>query len=213
MKVALVAGATGLIGKQLLQLLLADPEYHRVKAVSRHPISGDNPRFENIIADFDALADLENRLKADVVFCCLGSTMKKAGSKDAFSKVDYVYPLELGKVALAHGASQYLIVSALGADPSSSVFYNKVKGEVERAVSALGYPSVHIFRPSLLLGPREESRAGEDAAKVFYRIFSFLIPRKYKGIEGVKVARAMVHFAREEKPGTHIHESESLQSF
>jgi uncharacterized protein YbjT (DUF2867 family) len=213
MKVALLAGATGLIGKQLLQLLLNDPEYHKVIAITRKPLNISDQKLENIITDFDNLSSYKEKLKADNVFCCLGTTMKVAKSKDAFRKVDFTYPLELATRSFEEGAKQFLLVSSLGADKTSSIYYNQVKGETEEAIEKINFPSYHIFRPSLLLGQREESRSAEDAAKVVYGFFGFLIPEKYKAIDAAKVARAMVHFARQEQEGKFIHESKSLQSF
>ena len=213
MKVAVIAGSTGLIGRQLLQLLLDDPEYHLVKAITRTPLELKHVKLQNIVADFNRLGEYADRISGDVVFCCLGTTMKKAGSKEAFRKVDYVYPLELADVTHASGAQQFLLVSALGADKNASIYYNKVKGEVEEAIGKVGFRSYHIFRPSLLLGPRNESRPGEDAAKFFYKVFGFLIPEKYKALDSMKVARAMLLLAREEQEGSHIHESVSLQKY
>jgi uncharacterized protein YbjT (DUF2867 family) len=213
MKTALIAGATGLIGKELLKLLLDDPRYETVKAITRKPMNVANQKLQNIVVDFDSLDKSSDQLKCDDVFCCLGTTMKKAGSKEAFWKVDHDYPALLAKTALAQGAKQFLLVSALGANSTSSIYYNEVKGKIEEYISGIGFVSYHIFRPSLLLGPREESRPGEEAAKVFYKYFSFLIPEKYKGIEGSKVARAMKHYAALEQPGRYVHESRQLQSF
>jgi uncharacterized protein YbjT (DUF2867 family) len=211
-RTALIAGSTGLIGSQLLELLLAESSYSKVIALSRKPLSISYPKLENIIVEAN---DLRNHydLKADDVFCCLGTTIKQARSKEAFRKIDFNYPLDLANLLKASGASKFLLVSSLGADKSSGIFYNQVKGEVEDAISAVGFDSFHILRPSLLIGPRKEARAGEDAAKVVYKIFGFLIPTKYKGIESVKVARAMIHFAGENKPGKFVHESGELQGF
>lgn len=213
MKVAVIAGATGLIGSQLLDLLLNDAEYHLVKALTRAPLRHKDSKLENLVIDFDRLAEQGPKITGDVVFCCLGTTMKKAGSKEAFRKVDFMYPLELARVTHPVGAQQFLLVSALGADKDSAIYYNKVKGEVEEAIQKVGFQSYHIFRPSLLLGPRGEDRPGEDAAKFFYKVFGFLIPQKFKAIDSMKVARAMIQFAREEKEGTYTHESKSLQQF
>ena len=169
MKVALLAGATGLIGSQVLKLLLDDPEYHEVKILTRRAIDVSHHKLRTILADVDSLKNVVGELKADTVFCCLGTTMKKAGSKEAFRKIDFTYPLEIASATHRLGAKQFLLVSALGADPSSSIFYNKVKGETEDAIGKLGFTSFHIFRPSLLLGDRNESRPGEDAAKIVYK--------------------------------------------
>jgi len=213
MKVALLAGATGLIGNEVLKLLLDDPEYHQVKVLTRRPIDLSHAKLTTIIGDLDSLQQVANELKADTVFCCLGTTMKKAGTKEAFRKVDFTYPLEIASLTHRLGAKQFLLVSALGADSSSSIYYNKIKGEVEEAIGKIGFTTFHIFRPSLLLGDRNETRPGEEAAKVVYQYLGFLIPAKYKGIEASRVARAMVHLARQEEDGKHIHESIELQAF
>lgn len=211
-RVALVAGSTGLIGSQLLELLLHDSAYSRVIALSRKPLSISNPKLENLVVE---ASDMKNHrdMKADDVFCCLGTTIKQAKTKEAFRKIDFDYPLALATLLKSNGATQFLLVSALGADKNSGIFYNKVKGEVEEAIDAVGISAYHIFRPSLLVGPRKEHRAGEDAAKVFYKIFGFIIPAKYKSIESIKVARAMIRFAKMNKSGKFVHESDEMQTF
>ncbi len=213
MKTALIAGATGLIGKQLLQLLLEDANYEKVKAITRKPLDIQHPKFENFVLDFDKLPDHGSALKADDVFCCLGTTIRIARTKEAFRKVDYEYPLELARVAKNLGAKQYLLVSALGADKNSKVFYNRVKGELEEAVGRISFLCLHIVRPSLLLGDRKEQRAGEGAATLFFKFFGFLIPSKYKAIDSMKVARAMLVLAKENETGFYFHESKELQNY
>lgn len=211
-KSALLVGATGLIGSQLLDLLLSDKQYDRVLAVTRKPLEKSNSRLINVVVDFDKL-DKESGLKADDVFCCLGTTIKKVKTQEAFRKVDYEYPLQVARLTHENGARHFSLVSALGANAKSSIFYNRVKGETEDAISHLNFRSLHIFRPSLLLGSRSESRSGEDAAKTFYKIFGFLIPKKYKGIDSLKIAKAMLAYARNEEPGIFFHESAELQNF
>jgi uncharacterized protein YbjT (DUF2867 family) len=213
MRTALVAGATGLIGKQLLQLLLVDPHYSRVKAISRKALEFEHPKLENLVLDFGKLSEHHNELKTDEVFCCLGTTIKQAGSQEAFRKVDYEYPLELAKLTRNQGATQYLLITALGSDARSRIFYNRVKGEVEQAIGEVGFQTYHILRPSLLLGERSEKRAGEGAATVVYNALGFLIPLKYKAIDSAKVAWAMAHFAKQHSTGKFIHESKELQQF
>ena len=213
MKTALLAGSTGLIGNQLLTLLLEDNQYIAVKAISRNALSLRHPKLENLVLDFNRLSEQYERLKADHVFCCLGTTMHKAGSKEAFRKVDFDYPLELAKITRNLGANQFLLITALGADKNSGIFYNRVKGEIEEAIAKIGFTSFHIFRPSLLLGPREERRGGEGKIKAVYRLLGWAIPQKYKAIESVNVARAMVHYGKQNQPGTFIHESNELQDF
>lgn len=211
-RVALVAGSTGLIGSQLLELLLGDGRYSKVIALSRKPLSISNPKLENVVLEADKLKS-HNELKADDIYCCLGTTIRQAKSKEAFRKVDFDYPVALATLLKANGANQFLLVSALGSDRNSRIFYNRVKGEVEETIDKIGFSTYHIFRPSLLIGPRKEVRAGEDAAKVVYKIFGFLIPAKYKGIESIKVARAMLSVAKNDKPGKFIYESDRLQTF
>jgi uncharacterized protein YbjT (DUF2867 family) len=211
MKIAIIVGATGLIGKQLLSLLLNDPAFSQVKALTRRPLTLKHEKLQNIIIDFDRLEDYSEQLDSNDVFCCLGTTMKKAGSRQAFWKVDHDYPLTLAKICIQHGAQQFYLVSALGANKNSSFYYNEVKGRVEIDIDEVGFNSFHIFRPSLLLGPRDEKRSAEDAAKTFYRLFNLLIPLKYKAIDSMKVAKAMLHFSKAGLPGKHVHHSAELQ--
>lgn len=213
MKTALLAGATGLIGSQLLELLLRDERYSKVIAISRSPLPVVDRKLANVVSDFKNLFAHAEDLKCDDVFCCLGTTMRIARTKEGFREVDFEYPVALAKIARAHGARQYFLISALGANSKSGIFYNQVKGEVEEAILATGFATTHIFRPSLLVGPRTEHRSGEEAAKVFYKIFGFLIPLKYKSIDSIRVARAMLAKAKEETPGTFIHESKELQAY
>jgi uncharacterized protein YbjT (DUF2867 family) len=212
-KVALLAGSTGLIGSQLLDLLLNDNHYSSVIAISRKPIATVNAKLTNLVCELRDLSNYKNQLKADDIFCCLGTTIKKAKSKEAFRAIDLDAPLLLAKISKEQGAKRFLLVSSLGASKNSSIFYNQVKGEVEEAIKQVGFDSLHILRPSLLLGPRKEERSGEDAAKFIYKIFSFIVPKKYQAIESIQVARAMVAFAQEERPGGFVHESAELQNF
>ncbi|MTI21093.1 oxidoreductase [Fulvivirga sp. RKSG066] len=215
-KTAIIAGSTGLIGEELLQLLLDDPKYQKVIAISRRPLQHTSKKLMNVIADLESLDDHKTDLKGDDVFCCLGTTMKNAGSKEKFRAVDYEYPLKLAKITKDNGASQYLLISALGADKQSSVFYNKVKGEVEEAISGVNFQAYHIFRPSLLIGSREETRVGEGVAQVFFKVFGFLFQgplKKYKAIKYDKVARAMQQLAQSQAEGKHVHESKELQKY
>jgi len=212
-KTALLSGGTGLIGSQLLELLLKDNLYDKVIALSRKPLSSNHPKLENVVMDFDKLAEQSDALRADDVFCCLGTTMKQAGSQKAFYKVDFEYPLQIAKITRALGARQYLLVTALGANKKSSIYYNRVKGEIEEAVGNQDFESYHIFRPSFLQGPRIENRPGEQATNTFFKMFGFLVPRKFKAIDSIKVARAMLFKAKEEKSGRFIYESGALQDF
>ncbi len=212
-KTALIAGSTGLIGSQLLQMLLDSDRYSQVVALTRQDLPLQHPKLTQLKIDFSKLGESLDDFAADDIYCCLGTTMAKAGSKENFYQVDFYYPLLLAKSGKQRGVKQYMLVSALGADKNSSIYYSQVKGDIEEAISQEHFSALHIFRPALLLGSRSEQRTGEDAAKIVYRIFGFLIPKKYKAIDSAKVARAMLHFASQEKKGIYIHESKDLQQF
>src|SRR6267154_2386307 len=156
MKTALLAGSTGLIGRQLLELLLKDDHYSNVIAISRKKLEITNPKLINVVCELSQLSNYSDELKADDVFCCLGTTMKVAKSKEKFRAVDFDAPVMLARIAKENGAKKFLLVSALGANKNSSIFYNQVKGEVEQAIQQIGVEACHIFRPSLLIGPRRE---------------------------------------------------------
>jgi uncharacterized protein YbjT (DUF2867 family) len=213
MKTALLAGATGLVGSFVLEELLRDSRYATVVALTRRPLAVRHTKLQNIITDFDRLDEQAGQLKADDVYCCLGTTIRKAGSRQAFCTVDHHYPLRLARLTLSQGATCFLLVSALGANPASRIFYNRVKGQAEEDLKKVGFTTLHIFRPSLLLGPRQEPRPGEDAAKWVYKIFGALIPRRYKAIHARAVAKAMLHHAHAGQPGVFIHESDEMQTF
>jgi len=213
MPVALLAGTTGLIGNLLLEKLLHDTYYEKVIALSRKPLNKQHPRLVNRVVDFDKLDHYAAEFKAEDVFCCLGTTIKQAGSQAAFRKVDYDYPVQLAQLSRTNGASQFLIVTALGSDKSSSLFYNRVKGEVEEAIGKLGFPSYHIFQPSMLLGDRKDDRAGESVGKVVMKALDFIIPKKYKAIDGARVAQGMLEIAKQHNAGQHIHVSGELQDY
>jgi uncharacterized protein YbjT (DUF2867 family) len=212
-KTALLAGATGLVGSQLLPLLLASGRYSKVTVLARSKPSITHAKLESKIVDFDKLDSLGSVLACDDVYCCLGTTMKEAGSRDAFRKVDYEYPVALARATRKLGASQYSLVSAVGANRNSRFFYNRVKGDVEDAISAIDFDSVHIYRPSLLIGPRKRQRAGELIGAAFGRLFSFLMRSRYKPIKSIKVARAMIAYASRDEGGIYFHPSDTIQSF
>ena len=213
-RTALIIGATGLIGGQLLTKLLHTPYYDKVIVLTRRTLGITNTKLTEVIFNFDN-PDTE-KVKADDIFCCLGTTIKKAGSKDAFKKVDLEYPLTVAALALKNGAQKYLIVSSVGADPKSGIFYSKVKGEVEQGLIAMKFPTLHIFHPSLLLGDRKEARMGEKVGEVLAAVFKPLMfgpLKKYRAIDSEKVANAMLVFAKKSETGVFIHDSAELQAF
>lgn len=209
-KTALVIGATGLVGNHLTHKLCQSAYYERVKVLVRKPLGWQHPRLQEIQFDFDRPNGLLTQ--ADDLFCCLGTTMKKAGSKEAFRKVDYQYPMDIARLGREQGASQFSIVTAMGADVQSVFYYNRVKGEVERDLTQLKYPTLLIFRPSLLLGNRQESRLGEKIGEGFMRLFNPLIPAKYKAIKAETVAEAICANAQRGLTGRHIFESDAIRS-
>lgn len=204
-KTALVIGSTGMIGELLTDKLLFDNYYSEVKTLVRKPSGKMHAKLTEIVVDFDHLN--ERDVQADHIFCTLGTTIKTAGSKENFRKVDFKYPLETARYGLKNGATFYGIVTAMGADTNSWFFYNQVKGEIEEALKALDYDSVGIFQPSMLLGDRDEKRAGESIGQKVMLGLNFAIPKNYKAIDGEKVADAMLQLAKSESKGVKVIES------
>lgn len=195
MATALLAGASGLVGRYLLDQLVGAPAYDRVVAVVRWPLDFEHPKLVEVVADFAALERLPEPLRGEDAFCCLGTTMRRAGSRDAFRAVDHGAVLAFAWAAQRGGARRFFTVSALGADPASQFFYNRVKGETEQALGVLGFATLGIFRPGLLLGPRDEVRWGERVgAAVLALARPFLVGRlaRYRPVHAAVVARAMV---------------------
>lgn len=201
----LLAGATGLTGEHLLDRLLNEPTICRVLAPSRRPLA-EHPHLDNPVGELhELLPQLQGRV--DAAFCCLGSTIKQAGSQEAFRAVDHDLVVAFARRARELGARHLLVISALGADAGSTVFYNRIKGEMEQALIAQDWPQLTIARPSLLLGTRAEFRLGEQLAAPFLR----WLPGKYRGIEAAVLARALWRLALEEGRGVRIIESDELR--
>lgn len=213
-KTALIIGASGLAGSFCLRLLLQSNRYEKVIAVNRKALPMQHPRLRQLIIDFDQLPTYKHSLIADDIYVTLGTTIKQAGSNENFYKVDFTYVVQLAQITAANGAAQFLVVSALGANAQSPVFYSKVKGQMEEAVKQLPFRSIHIFQPSLLLGLREEKRLGETVAAVVLNKLDFLMVgplRKYKAVEAADVAKAMVYAARQESAGLTLHPSGKIK--
>ena len=201
----LLAGATGLTGEHLLDRLLNEPTVARVLAPSRRQLAA-HPHLENPVGELAALLPQLSG-NVDIAFCCLGTTIKQAGSEAAFRAVDHDLVLAFAARARALGARHLLVISALGADAHSAVFYNRVKGELEAALQAQDWPQLTIVRPSLLLGARREFRLGERLLAPLAR----WIPGKYRGIKACTLAHALWRLALEEQDGTRIIESDQLR--
>ncbi len=212
MQTAVIAGYTGLVGSHLLPLLLADGQYNRVIAVGRRAPQLEHERLHYQAVDFNQLhLDID---KVDVVYCCLGTTIRKAGSREQFRLVDFQYPLNLAEACLELGARQFILVSSMGADKHSVFFYNRVKGEAEEAIISLGYSRTDICRPSILLGTRQEWRPAEQAGKLFMQAFAWLMwgPwRHYRPIRAATVARAMHCYGKQQASGEFVHLSDELK--
>lgn len=198
-KTALLAGASGLVGAACLRLLCDAPRYARIRVVTRRDLGErvGHPKIEQVIADFDDLAAAQDVLRADHVYCALGTTMRKARSRDRFRTVDFAYPLALARLTAATGASHFSLVSSLGANPHSRFFYLRVKGELEQALADLGLPSLTIFRPSVISGDRGEPRPLER----FAQRLLMLAPRFVRPVPAAMIAAAMVRAAGDERPG------------
>mgnify|MGYP000609612972 CR=1 FL=1 len=198
-KVALLAGASGLVGQQLLALLLNDSDYSKVIVLVRQPLAMSHPKFVQHVIDFSTASVEQNNLKdlsIDHAFCTLGTTIKRAGSKAAFREVDQKYAAKVALIAKHSGAQLFGIVTAMAANSDSMFFYNQVKGDIEAELQQMNFQHFAVFRPSMLAGDRNEKRFGERLGSVLMSIFGFLIPQNYKIIHVKKVAKAMLNYAK-----------------
>ena len=213
-KSALVAGGTGLVGNHLVNLLVQSNEFNTVKVLVREGSSLTKDGVTTIEVNYDHFTEYEEKVEADVIFCCLGTTINKAGSKENFRKVDFTFPVELAKMSLKNGSKQFNIITAGGANSDSLFFYSRVKGDVERSIAGSGFRATNIFRPSLLLGKRNEKRFGELAGSVIAKIINPVMigsMRKYRAIEAEIVAKAMIRISLAETSGFHVYESDKIQ--
>lgn len=215
-KTAIILGSTGLIGSYLLDLLLAGDDYNEVISFVRKATQHSHPKLKEYIIDFDNPDSYKELVKGDDLFCCLGTTIKKAGSQEAFVKVDLTYPITFAQLAKENGVKQYSLISSIGANAKSSTFYLNVKGKCEEQLQSLGFLTTNIFQPSLLLGKREEFRLGEHFAQYFMSVFSFLMIgklRKYRPIQSYYVAEAMYNTAQIDREGVYIITSNEILKY
>ncbi|HRP58054.1 NAD(P)H-binding protein [Agriterribacter sp.] len=216
-KTAVLLGATGLIGNHLLHFLLEDDYFTTIRVLVRKPFAFIHPKLEIQITDFSDHDNFHSALgRGDTIFCCIGTTMKKVkGDKTVYRSIDFDIPVRAAQWGIDNGFSQYLVVSAIGANASSSNFYLQLKGSMEAAIHALPYASLHIFRPSLLLGPREEKRKGERLAQSIIPALSFMLAgslKKYRAINAADVAKAMLAAAKSDKTGINVHEYRQMKT-
>jgi uncharacterized protein YbjT (DUF2867 family) len=211
-KKATLLGATGLIGGHILNTLQKDPAFDEIKVIVRRPLEIEDPKVKVVVIDFEDEAQFEEAMKgSDVVFSAIGTTQKKVkGDKEAYRKIDYDITVNAAKFSLKSGCKQFLVVSSIGADSSKKGFYLKLKGEVEDTLITLaekedGLESLSIFRPSLLLGDRSETRIAEGIGQFLAKGLSFLFPKDYKPIKGKEVAEAMVEASKRDVKGVEVY--------
>lgn len=202
-----------MVGSALIHQLFKHQQYEQIRSISRRSLHQSHPKLIERVISFDRLLNQQNFFEVDEVFCCLGTTIKKAKSKKNFYKVDYHFPIQAAKLAKSAGVKQFLIITAMGANKQSIFYYNRVKGEVEETLRSIDLPSIHIFRPSLLLGDRPEFRLGEKMASLLMKPLSFLMAgplTKYRAIEAEIVAQAMIKTANRQRFGYHLYPSDQI---
>lgn len=205
----MLVGATGLVGQSVLQQALASGSVKTVVAPTRRPLP-PHPKLVNPVVDFDALPEVADWWAVDAVICTLGTTIKKAGSKAAFYKVDHDHPLHVADWARRYGARAFALNSALGADAESRVFYSRTKGELERDLQNLGIPSLTFVRPGLIGGERAESRPAERVGIVLAGLLKPLLPARYRVVPAERIAFHLLQAALAEQPGVHVIPSEAI---
>ncbi|MDJ0042917.1 NAD(P)H-binding protein [Pantoea allii] len=203
----LLLGATGLVGSHVLRQALASPHIGTVIALTRKPLAlslTDRTRLINPLIDFDAPDADDPAWRVDAVICALGTTISKAGSREAFRRVDYDYPLTFARLARTGGASAFALTSAAGANTGSRFFYNRVKGELEEALGRENFNSLTLVRPGVIAGDRAESRPGETALKLALRLLSPVLPRSWQLSPAEEIARHLLSAVKAHEPGIHI---------
>ncbi|APP76282.1 NAD-dependent dehydratase [Xanthomonas vesicatoria ATCC 35937] len=205
----LLAGATGLVGGHVLQQLLADARCTGVVAITRRPLSQIHPKLRNQVIDFERL-DHWTAPRMEAAICALGSTMKQAGSREAFYRIDHDYPLALARAVCAQGTSVFVLNSAAGADAQARIFYSCVKGELERDLRTIGFPSLTLVRPGLIGGEREERRTGEHLGRLVLGALGPVLPRRFRINPAERIAAAMVGAALAPARGEHRVEAAEL---
>lgn len=197
-KTAIILGATGLTGSLLLKKLLKDPAFEKIILFARSSAGENSPKIEEHLIDMFQLEKYSEAFTADVVFCCIGTTKAKTPDNETYKKIDYGIPVTAAKLAKQNGIETFIVISAMGADENSGIFYNKTKGEMQRDVLKQQIKNTYILQPSLIAGDRDENRLGEKIATFFMKIFGFLVPKKYKIIKAETIAEAMLILAKQD---------------
>jgi len=211
---AIIAGASGLIGSLLLYDLLQSAAYQEVVILVRNKLPIEHKKLKQVIVDFNRLTDYADDINGHAIFCGLGTTRKKTPERTVYRKIDHDYPLQLAQIGVKNGVVQYHLVSALGANADASTFYLKIKGETEEDIKATGLKCLHIYRPSLLTGKRNEKRTEEKIAAVLARIIDPLLIgglKKYRSIPAKTVAMAMYKQSLKHQEGVFVHLSEQIK--
>jgi uncharacterized protein YbjT (DUF2867 family) len=211
---AVIAGASGLIGSHLLDILLQSDYYNEVLALVRRELPVGNKKLVQLVVDFDKLDEYKASITGHAIFCCLGSTQKKTPDLAVYRKIDHDYPLQLAQIAKANGIRHYHLVSAIGANPKASNFYTKMKGETEEAIKQVGIKCLHIYEPSFLSGNRKESRPMERFALGLMKLIDPLLIgglKKYRSIHAETVARAMYKQSLKTEEGIFVHSSDRIK--
>lgn len=214
-KIAIIVGASGLIGSLLLHILLENDYYQKIVVLVRKDLGIKHPKLEQHCIDFDKIDSYKDVVVGNDLYCCLGTTIKTAGSQQAFRKVDLDYPVMLAQLAKENNVKQFLIVTSMGANTGSLVFYMRTKGECEEAIRSIGIDSVSVFRPASLIGERKEYRLSEAITIPVLKVLSLFFVggfRKYRPISARQVAKAMFEIAQKDTTGYSVYESDQIQA-
>ncbi len=212
---AVIAGASGLVGSLLLEYLLNHPDYNEVLVLVRRKLNTEHKKLRQLIVDFDRLTDYESDITGHALFCCLGTTKSKTPSSKDYRKIDHDYPVQLAKIAAKNSIQQFHLVSALGANAKSSIFYNQLKGETEQDIKQVDIPAIYIYQPSLLTGNRKEKRLAERFATGLFKVIDPLLTgslNKYKSIAADTVARAMLKQSLKNNSGIFTYPSDQIKN-
>lgn len=213
-KAAIILGATGLTGGILLEELLRDDRYEEVKSFSRSTTGISHPKLKEYLGDLTSLSHFKSKFTADEVYCCIGTTKSKTPDKEKYREIDYGIPVEAARLCKENDIDTFIVISALGADPGSSIFYNRLKGEMEEAVLNQNLRYTYIMQPSLISGKRTEKRAGEGIAIKLFSVLNFFLLgplKKYRSIPPDDIARAMIWLANNDYSQTRV-ESDTITS-